>query len=504
VQSTSSTAANRAPVDVGVDPAAVLPAHIRPYVSVPALNPMQAAAIPLVLRDTRNVVIAAPTGSGKTLVAEVALVQECRQRGRSGVYLAPMRAIAAEKHDDWQRLAALGLQIYKTTGEDDAFDPARALAADIIVATPEKWDSISRRALPPELVARIGAIVMDEVHLVDEGQRGAGQEAMLARIPRVFPGARIIAMSGTLANAGAIARWLDAELHESQWRPVTLSKTVLPYRPVGQWEQDEEARGLKAAAVARDVIAADGAVLVFCGSRKGVERCALALARTLGLSAPPRQQRVEHALLRQALAGGVAFHHAGLAREDRAAVERLFRSGDVKALVATSTVAAGVNLPARAVVVRDLQLGASDLSASGLLQMAGRAGRPGLETEGHCYVVAPEKEVTRVREMFAGHPVGSRLGDDLATHINTEIALGLVTSRGDVASWYGRTLHRHVARRQADLDRPLRYLLDEGFVTERDGALRPTPLGSTTSDLMIRVPSAAALEQYIARDHARA
>jgi len=503
VQSTSSTAADRAPAVGYVDPATILPAHIQPYVSVPALNPMQAAAIPLVLRDTRNVVIAAPTGSGKTLVAEVALVQERLERGRCGVYLAPMRAIAAEKHDDWQRLAALGLRIYKTTGEDDTFDPARALAADIIVATPEKWDSISRRALPPELVARIGAIVMDEVHLVDEGQRGAGQEAMLARVPRVFPSARIIAMSGTLANAGAIARWLDAALHESHWRPVALSKTVLPYRPVGQWEQDEEARSLKAAAVARDVVAADGAVLVFCGSRKGVERCALALAGTLGMSAPPRQQRVEHALLRQALAGGVAFHHAGLAREDRAAVERLFRSGDVKALVATSTVAAGVNLPARAVVVRDLQLGTSDLSASGLLQMAGRAGRPGLETEGHCYVVAPEKEVARVKEMFAGHPVGSRLGDDLATHINTEIALGLVTSRGDVASWYGRTLHRYVARRQVDLDKPLRYLLDEGFVAEQDGALRPTLLGITTSDLMIRVPSAAALERYIAADHAR-
>lgn len=492
--------AARAGVDP-VDPAEILPEGIRPYVAVPALNPMQVGAIPLVLEGDRNVVVAAPTGSGKTLVAEVALLRECRERGRAGVYLAPMRAIAAEKRDDWQRLEGLGLRVYKTTGEDDAFDEARALAADIIVSTPEKWDSIGRRALAPALVARIGAIVMDEVHLVDEGQRGAGQEAMLARIPRLFPGARIVAMSGTLANAGAIARWLDAALYESRWRPIALTKRIVPYRPVGQWEQDEEARTRIAATIARDVVAAEGATLVFCGSRKGVERCALALARSLGLSAPARQHSVGSAPLRQALAGGVAFHHAGLAREDRSAAEQAFRSGGVKVLVATSTVAAGVNLPARAVVVRDLQLGTSDLSASGLLQMAGRAGRPGLETEGYCYVVAPEKDVDRVKGMLGGSPVGSRLGDDLATHINTEIALGLVTSRADVAAWYARTLHRHVAPRPADLDKPLRFLIDEGFVTKEGEALRPTALGKATSDLMIRVASATALERYIAAEH---
>ena len=501
MQSTSLEGIDDSTTPVGFDPAAILPSGIRPYVSVPALNQMQVGAIPLMLQGDRNVVIAAPTGSGKTLVAEVALLRECRERGRAGVYLAPLRAIAAEKRDDWQRLEGLGLNVYKTTGEDDAFDPSRALAADIIVATPEKWDSIGRRALAPALVARIGTIVMDEVHLVDDGQRGAGQEAMLARIPRLFPHARIIAMSGTLANAAAIARWLDAALYESRWRPIALTTRIQPYRPVGQWEQDEEARSRIAATIAREVVAAGGAALVFCGSRKGVERCALALARSLGLSPPARQQFVSSAPLRQTLAGGVGFHHAGLTREDRSAVEELFRSGMVKALVATSTVAAGVNLPARAVVVRDLQLGNSDLSASGLLQMAGRAGRQGLETEGYCYVVAPEKDVERVKGMLGGHPVGSRLGDDLATHINTEIALGLVTSRADVAAWYARTLHHHVAPRPVDLDKPLRFLLDEGFVAEQDGVLRPTGLGRTTSDLMIRVASAAALERYIAADH---
>ncbi len=489
-----------------VDAASLLPADILPYIARPRLNPMQAAAIPRVLASRRNLVIAAPTGSGKTLLAEVALLYECRAHGRAGVYLAPMRAIAAEKHDDWQRLAEQGLRIYKTTGEDDAFDPLQALNADIIVATPEKWDSISRRALASELVARIGAIVMDEVHLVADGQRGAGQEAMLARLPLLFPAARIVAMSGTLANAGAIARWLDADLYESSWRPVRLSFRVAPYPPTGRRDGDEEIRNRFVATTAGKTDADGAATLVFCGSRAGVESCARYVAQSLALAAPPAiaagEIRVRNPALQLALARGVGFHHAGLERDDRATVERLFRSGAIRVLVATSTVAAGVNLPARVVIVRDLQLGTSDLTSSGLLQMAGRAGRPGLETEGYCYVIAPEPELARVRSMLRGQPIGSRLGDDLPTHVNTEIALELVRSRPDLAAWYERTLHRHVAPKPkeagARVAEALRDLLKGGFVTERDGTLEPTALGLATNSLMIRVPTAAALDEFVA------
>ncbi len=489
-----------------VDAASLLPADILPYIARPRLNPMQAEAIPRVLEGRRNLVIAAPTGSGKTLLAEVALLQECRAYGRAGVYLAPMRAIAAEKHDDWQRLAEQGLRVYKTTGEDDAFDPLQALNADIIVATPEKWDSISRRALAPELVARIGAIVMDEVHLVADGQRGAGQEAMLARLPLLFPATRIVAMSGTLANAGAIARWLDADLYESTWRPIRLSFRVAPYAPTGRRDGDEEIRNRFVATTAGKTDADGAATLVFCGSRAGVESCARYVAQALALTAPPaiasEEIRVRHPALQLALARGVGFHHAGLERDDRATVERLFRSGAIRVLVATSTVAAGVNLPARVVIVRDLQLGTSDLTSSGLLQMAGRAGRPGLETEGYCYVIAPEPELARVKDMLRGQPIGSRLGDDLPTHVNTEIALGLVRSRPDLAAWYERTLHRHVAPKPkeagARVAEALRDLLKGGFVTEQDGTLAPTALGLATNSLMIRVPTAAALEEFVA------
>lgn len=486
------------PLDDGfIGASSIVPPSIQPYIAVSHLNPMQRDAIPHVLQGDRNLVIAAPTGSGKTLVAEVALLKECRERGRAGVYLAPMRAIAAEKDEDWRRFHKLGLRVYKTTGEDDAFDLARATEADIIIATPEKWDSISRQALSQEFVRRIGTIVMDEIHLVADGQRGAGQEAMLARLPLLFPSARLIAMSATLPNADALAGWLNAALCASAWRPIMLSKHLQPYKTKGQHEQDEEERNRLVSGIVRRTYAAGGATLVFCGSRAGVERCAFFVARTLGLATSAHSMRVSSRSLQQVLHNGVGFHHAGLERADRRAVEELFRSGGIRILVATSTVAAGVNLPARVVIVRDLVVGMSDLSASGLLQMAGRAGRPGLETEGHCYVITPTTDLERVKEMLAGNPVGSRLADDLATHINTEIALGLVRSRDGLDAWYARTLHRHVARQRVDVHGALHALIKEGFVVEQEGELRPTTLGSTTSRLMIRVPSAIALERFI-------
>ena len=315
--------------------------------------------------------IASPTGSGKTLVAEVALLREALENGRTGVYLAPMRAIASEKRDDWRRLEEAGLMVYKTTGEDDAFDPAQAQAADIIVSTPEKWDSVSRRALPGALVERIGTIVCDEVHLVDDEHRGPGLEALLARLHLAFPAARLIAMSGTLLNVEAIARWLRADVVRSTWRPVRLHTAVVPYPEAGNWRDDETGRNALAAEIAATTLREEGAVVVFCGSRMGVEGCAEALSEALGqkVTGPAA---AENAALRRCLARGVGFHHAGLARGDRAAVETAFRAGTIKVLVATSTVAAGVNLPARVVVVRDLSLGVDELRG----QRAATDGRP--------------------------------------------------------------------------------------------------------------------------------
>ena len=215
-----------------------------------------------------------------------------------------MRAIAAEKRDDWQRLEAAGVRVYKTTGEDDAFDPGQALNAQIIVATPEKWDSVSRRQLSQELVSRIGVIVIDEVHLVDDDNRGPGLEALLARINLAFPGGAADRNVGDPANADAIARWLNADLYESTWRPIALTTVVIPYPRAGTWRRMRTCATRWQRQFVQETVEDDGAVLVFCGSRKGVEGCASHLAQALGINAPESRRRVHNARARTCVGRG--------------------------------------------------------------------------------------------------------------------------------------------------------------------------------------------------------
>ena len=475
----------------------LLPPELLRHLGVDQLNPMQSAAVPRVLHSSRNLVVAAPTGSGKTLVAEAALLDAVVHQNRAGVYLVPMRALASEKRQEWRRFEEAGLRVYKTSGEDDAFDPAQAQRADIIIATPEKWDAVSRRRLPELLVSKIRTIVADEIHLVDEPGRGAALEALLSRIRLAFPAARLVAMSGTLPNGDAIARWLDAELIASAWRPVRLDKIVVPYPEASRRAEDDALRNGLVASITQEALADEkGTVLVFCGSRAGVESCAALLAESLDLD-PKLGTLSSHRGLRETLRRGVAWHHAGLPKDDRALVERLFRDGAIRVLVATTTVAVGLNLPASDVIVRDLTLGMSELSSASLLQMAGRAGRAGLQPEGRCYVLTPEREVARVQEMFLGGALHSRLADDVATHINTEIAVGIVTSRQQLGDWYARTLHRQLAPDPVDPGGALEWLLANNFVEEVDGVLKPTSLGIATTNLMLRVTSAAALEKFL-------
>jgi hypothetical protein len=201
--------------------------------------------------------------------------------------------------------------------------------------------------------------------------------------------------------------------------------------------------------------------------------------------------------LTQALAGGVAYHHAGLSLQERRGVEALFREGKVQVLVATSTVAAGVNLPARQVIVRDLYLGTMPVAASTLLQMAGRAGRPGLEVEGRCSILAPQQDAARIQTLLAGQPVTSRLAADLETFLNAEVAAGDVRTWTEAQQWYKQTL---LGATQPDLTRlkdAVAYLSRHHLLREDGGRYATTALGRTCSVLMLRARTAALLTQVV-------
>lgn len=464
------------------------------------LNEMQRAALPALLGGRRNLLVGARTGAGKTRLAEIALV-EAALGGAAGLFLAPMRAIAGEKQADWQRFAAQGLQVYKTTGDDAAYDPEQAAAAQIVVTTPERLESLIRNRRLGDLAARLRVVVADEVHLVGEGRRGAVLEALLTRLGAMMPRARLIGMSGTVPNIDQLASWLDADVFSSDWRPMKIDLRIHAYKPPRGRVDDETERTTIAALAVRRALDTGGASIVFCGSRAGVERCALALATEHDLpreAATLAAARAEHRLLGEVLAGGVGFHHAGLSSGDRALVEGLYRDGTLRVLVATSTVAAGVNLPASQVVVRDVRIGHDFISSSSLLQMCGRAGRVGLSETGEALIIAPERDRAEAERALAGEPVGSTLGEDLATPLNTEIALGLVRSPEEAARWYAHTLHGRLTPNPAALASALALLQEEGFIVAKpDGTLAATPLGHATSGLMLHVSTAGRLERFL-------
>ena len=174
-----------------------------------SFNRMQQEALPAVLESGDNVVVSAPTASGKTALAELAICRTLR-RGGTALFLAPLRALTNEKEDEWERFEALGYSVYVVTGERD-LNPRRAERADILVMTPEKADSATRKHDSPRysFVTDVDCCVIDEVHLLDSDERGAVLEVTVARLRRLCD-PRVVALSATMSNVDDVADWLDA------------------------------------------------------------------------------------------------------------------------------------------------------------------------------------------------------------------------------------------------------------------------------------------------------
>ena len=172
-------------------------------------NRMQREALPAVLETDDNVVAAAPTASGKTALAELAICRTLSQGG-TALFLAPLRALTTEKESEWERFEELGYSVAVVTGERD-LDPRRAERADILVMTPEKADSATRKhdSARYSFVTDVDCVVIDEVHLLDSERRGAVLEVTVSRLRRLCD-PRVIALSATMKNVDDVADWLDA------------------------------------------------------------------------------------------------------------------------------------------------------------------------------------------------------------------------------------------------------------------------------------------------------
>jgi replicative superfamily II helicase len=489
-----------------------------------SFNRMQREALPAILEREENVVVSAPTASGKTAIAELAI---CKALGKGGtaLFLAPLRALTNEKESEWARFEEMGYSVYVVTGERD-LNPRRAERADILVMTPEKADSATRKHDTPryQFITDVDCCVIDEVHLLDSDRRGSVLEVTVSRLRRLCS-PRVVALSATMPNVTDVAAWLDAPPEctfefGDDYRPVPLHAGVETYARGENNFADKYRRLYRALDLAEPHIRDDGQALVFVSSRQDTVRAAEKARDVIAERDVPMGARGDYDFhteteelrndtLRKSVLDGVAFHHAGLSREDKNHVEQWFKEGKVQLLFSTSTLAWGVNLPARCVVIRDTKLhdpleGEVDMSPLDVLQMLGRAGRPGYDDAGYAYVVCTGADAGKYRRLLReGKEIESRLAEDLDAHLNAEIALGTVRGLEDVMDWLETTFYYVRAQSAPDdyltVDRlrervrdTLSRLVDVGFVSmDDDLRLDPTALGQLASKYYMRLDTAA-------------
>ena len=439
---------------------------------VPRLYAWQAAAV-AAGASGGSLIVAAPTSGGKSLVAEVlvaralAAAAAAAPRGapppRAALVL-PYASIVAEKARHLATVfAPAGWTVhgYLAGAAGRARAPLAARAGETVaVLTIEKFNAAATALSSAGRLGELAAVVVDEAHMVADGGRGAALESALAKLLTRATGAgathvyplQIVAMSATMAGLDAAAAWLGARLFLTDHRPTPLAEHVaigreiyglikgvgLTPQPVRMLPAVGRGGGDALAALVCEAAAAAAPVLVFCASRASTEACAARLAVALTASLPPPDPRLAAARSAAASAlaaatgggrgaaatlatlfpAGVAFHHAGLTSAERGAVEAGFRAGALACLAATSTLAAGVNLPAARVVLRSLaQGGGGTIPRGHYVQMVGRAGRAGLAAAGESYVLCePAARADAAALLTAPLPaLASRLLDPDAT-----------------------------------------------------------------------------------------
>jgi len=478
------------------------------------LHPPQHEAMPSVLSGS-NTLLAIPTASGKSLVAYIGIMKRLLvdEPGSKAVYIVPLKALASEKYDDLSELCN-SVNLTVGLGIGDASAEAKKIEeCDVLVCTSEKLDSLMRNR--SEMMANVSIVVADEFHLMNDATRGPTLEINLTRLRHLRPKAQIIALSATVGNCQDLATWLNATLVLSNWRPVALEYSTfhdlhLEPRLVQSSAMSSDGESLQPPrdlegpkshptwVVVNDTLDHDGQVLVFVGTRRSAQSEALKLAKRVqkrltkedpdrlkrlddfaqGLEG--RQQTAMAERLATAIRGGVAFHHAGLTHGQRKAIEGAFKEGLLVGLTATPTLAAGVNLPARRVLVRDLKRWDDGMSrplpVMEVRQMLGRAGRPKYDAFGEAWVLCKGTDGWAIADdvsqrYFFGpvESISSKLSSEpaLRTHLLAAIATGGLRHRGELgdffqATFLGASVSPTYLKEQ--LDRMIDWLVAERFI----------------------------------------
>ncbi|MFX1324314.1 MAG: DEAD/DEAH box helicase [Promethearchaeota archaeon] len=386
------------------------------------LRDIQKEAIRKGLFFRKSFLICAPSGSGKTLIGEICAISNVLQKFGKSVYLVPFKALANEKFYHFKKTyAKYGIRIEISIG-DYEFDDKKLEKADLIVTTYEKMDSILRNFYDKEWIFEFSTIIIDEVHIIGESDRGPRLESLIVRLNEFLHNPQIIGLSATIANPKFFNSWLTSLgnktiLIKSEERPVPLHYKI-------QVTQNKDSTMKR---IVKDILKNNGQVLIFLNKRKTAQRTAQNLKEVTKAFLDEAELRVCKALCKRILSirggnrelgkllpDGVAFHHAGLLARERKLIEENFRKKLIRVICCTTTLSAGINTPARVVILRDFKKYTTSgyniknftgyhengdgfnyfkpFSANEVFQILGRAGRPGLDSVGHGIILVKDIE----------------------------------------------------------------------------------------------------------------
>ncbi|XP_065212353.1 helicase POLQ-like [Planococcus citri] len=388
------------------------------------------------VKKRQNLVYSLPTSGGKTLVAEILMLKELILHKNNVIFVLPFVALAQEKVHSLSPFA-LDLEFYveEYIGGKGVYPPKKHRKRSVYVCTTEKAAGLIESLLETNRLDEVGMLVIDEVHLIGDASRGPVLEMMLSKLMYVSKNMHIIAMSATVGNLNEISRFLNAQLYNHDFRPVELIEYMKYENKVFRVERNSE----KGCNIVQDRVLVenytpemkkidpaflgllvhevipDDSCLVFCSTKKLCSSFAILICRIS--MRPLREIKVQEKkalletmqeenqgnvdeILKKTIPYGVAFHHSGLTNAERKLLEEAFISGTISCICCTSTLAAGVNLPAKRVIISSPYVGMDFLKLSTYKQMSGRAGRTGLTSAGESFLLCEERDMSKVLELL--------------------------------------------------------------------------------------------------------
>ena len=495
--------------------------------SFDTLNPPQTAAVKAGLFERKNFLLAIPTASGKTFIAELCALQHIITFRKKVIYLTPLKALALEKFHDFKRFSSLGIKVGITLGDYDSSDSHIFEAFDIVISTNEKIDSLLRHN-KSFMHSTVSLLVIDECHLIDDATRGPTLETLIVKIKRINPDIQLLALSATVHNAEELAFWLNATLIQSNWRSVPIEEYFCNQHGLVLHKNSQSTRTISTGnileALVYETLSDKGQVLIFANSRKIAQSMATSLkivtksylstsdvkeiasSITTLVKKDQTGDKTSDSLL-QLLKLGVGFHHAGLSSEQRSIVETLFKKRIIKAIVATPTLAAGINLPARRVIIPSIwrfSTSTGNMAPIKIMeyeQMRGRSGRPRYDSVGESFVLASSE---RDEEIVLSKYFSSEDSEDIESKLSSKptlrihllgvLATGIVKTYGEVKTFLEETFFGFHYNNFSLLEKNLKDVLTDlenfGFIKLKNEQIVVTRLGKRVSQLYVDPVSA--------------